>query len=135
MVNIVSACFSWLYPVWDSLCFLGLIGYSLSDVREIFDYNVFKYFLRPFFFLFFFWDPYNSNVDAFNIVPEVLLLFSFLFILFPLFCSLAVISTIFSSSSLILSSASVILLLIFSSVLLSLHVFVFFTNFFLVTDI
>ena len=40
----------------------------------------------------------------------------FLFILFSIFCSVAVISTILSFSSLIHSSASVILLLIPSSV-------------------
>ena len=63
---------SWhVYPVWDSLCLLDLIDYFLSHVGEIFNYNLFKNFLIPFLFLFFFWDPYNSNVGAFDIVPEV----------------------------------------------------------------
>ena len=62
----VFTCFSWIYPMWYSLRFLDLINYFLSHIREVFNYNLFKYFLRPFLFLFFFWDPYNSNV-----VPEV----------------------------------------------------------------
>ena len=49
----------WIYPVWDSLCFQDLINYFLSHIREIFNYNLFKHFLSPFLFLFFFWDPYN----------------------------------------------------------------------------
>ena len=60
-----------IYPVWDSLCFQDLITYFLSHIREVFNYNLFKYFLSPFLFLFFFWDPYNSNVGVFNVVPEV----------------------------------------------------------------
>ena len=59
-----------------------------------------------FLFVFFFWDPYDLNVVAFNIVLEVseivLISFnSFFFILSDSF-----ISTILSSNSLILSSAS-----------------------------
>ena len=42
----------WVYPVWDSLRFLDLSGYFLSHVREVFDYNLFKYFLRSFLSLF-----------------------------------------------------------------------------------
>ena len=66
----MSCCVSpWVYPVCDSLCLLDLIDYFLFHVGEIFNYNLFKNFLIPFIFLFFFWDPYNSNVGAFNIVP------------------------------------------------------------------
>ena len=36
-----------------------------------FNYNLFKNFLISFLFLFFLWDPYNANVVAFDIVPEV----------------------------------------------------------------
>ena len=61
----------WVYPVWDSLCFQDLINYFLSHIREVVNYNLFKYFLSPFLFLFYFWDPYNSNVSVFNVVPEV----------------------------------------------------------------
>jgi len=60
----------WVYPVWDSLHLLDLIDYLLFHIGEIFNYNLFKIFLIPFLFLFF-WDPYNSNVGAFDIVSEV----------------------------------------------------------------
>ena len=60
-----------VYPEWDSLGLLDLIDYFLFHVGEIFNYNLFKNFLIVFLFLFFFWDPYNSNVGAFDIVPEV----------------------------------------------------------------
>ena len=56
--------------MWESLCLLDFGNYFLSHVREVFHYNLFKYFLRPFLFLFFFWNPYNSNFGAFNVVPE-----------------------------------------------------------------
>ena len=98
--------------MWDSLCFLDLIDCFLSHIREVFYYNLFKYLLSPFLFLFFFWAPYNSNVGAFNVVPEVSETVSIIFILFSLFCSAVVISTILSSRSLTHSSASVILPLI-----------------------
>ena len=65
-----------------------------------------------------FWNPQNANVGTFNVVPEVSYVVFFLFhAFFPIFCSVAVISTILSSRSFIRSSASVILLLILSSVL------------------
>ena len=61
----------WVYPVWHSLCLLDLIDYFLFHVGESFNYNLFRNFLIPFLFLFFFSDPYNSNVGVFDIVPEV----------------------------------------------------------------
>ena len=68
----MSWCVSpWIYPVCDSLHFLDLIDYFLTHIREVFNYNLFKYFLSLFFFLLFFCDPYNLNVGAFNVVPEV----------------------------------------------------------------
>ena len=60
----------WVYPVWDSLGFLDLGDYILPHFREVFNYYLLKYFLMPFLFVFFFWDSYDSNVGAFNIVPE-----------------------------------------------------------------
>ena len=42
----------WVYPAWDSLRFLDLGGYFPSHVREVFDYNLFKYFLGSFLSLF-----------------------------------------------------------------------------------
>ena len=111
----------WIYPVWDSLCFQDLINYFLSHIREVFNYNLFKYFLSPFLFLFFFfWDPYNSNVHAFNVVPEVsetvLNSFHSFFICLSVCFSDWVIPVILSSRSFICSSALFSLLFIaFSS--------------------
>ena len=39
-------------------------------VREVFNYNLLKYFLMLFLSLFF-WDLYKSNIGALNVVPEV----------------------------------------------------------------
>ena len=93
-----------LYTSWTWLT----ISFSiLRKFSTIISSNIFSV---PFFFLFFFWDPYNSNVGAFNVAPDVCetVLNSF----YSLFCSVVVISIILSSRSLTHSSASVILLLI-----------------------
>ena len=60
----------WVYPVWDSLGFLDLGGYFLSHFREVFNYYLLKCFLMPLLSVFF-WDYYDLNVGAFNIVLEV----------------------------------------------------------------
>ena len=45
----VSCCAPpWVYPAWDSLCFLDLVDYFLSHVWKVFRYYLFKYFLRSF---------------------------------------------------------------------------------------
>ena len=41
----------WLHHAWDSLCFLDLVDYFLSHVREVFSYYRFKYFLGSLFSL------------------------------------------------------------------------------------
>ena len=77
----------WVYPVWDSLGFLDLGGYFLSHFRDVFNYYLLKNFLMAFLFVFFFWDSYDSNAVAFNIVLEVskIFLISFnSFFFFPL---------------------------------------------------
>ena len=61
----------WVNPVWDSLCLLDLVDFFFFYVGEISNYNLFKIFLIPFLFLFFFWDPYNSNVGVLDIASEV----------------------------------------------------------------
>ena len=115
----MSCCVShWVYPEWDSLCLLDLIDYFLFHVGEIFNYNLFKMFLIPFPFPFFFWDPYNLNVGALIWSQRSLRLSSALLFLFTLFCSSEFISTTLSSSSLIHTSASDILLLIPSRIFL-----------------
>ena len=96
---------------------LGLIGYLLFHVGRIFNYNLLKNFLIPFFFS-------SSGTPIIRMSVHLiwsqrsLRLSSALFILFTLLCSSEVISTILSSSSLIHSSASDILLLIPSRVFL-----------------
>ena len=65
-----------------------------------------------FLLVFFFWNSYDSNVGAFNIVPEVSEIVLILLIHFSFFLSDSFVSTILSSTSLILSFASVILLLV-----------------------
>ena len=73
-VSLINMCLGVLllgFNLSETLCFLDLGGYFLSHVREVFHYALFKYFLRPFLFLFFFWNPYNLNVGAFSVVPEV----------------------------------------------------------------
>ena len=105
-------CFSLGLSCWESLCFLDLIDYFLSRVREVFNYNLFKYFLSPFLFLFFSGTPIIRLLVRLMLSQRSLRLSSILFILFSLFCCAVLISTILSSRSLIRSSASVILLLI-----------------------
>ena len=59
------------FILYGTLRFLDLIDYFISHIREVFNYNLFKYFLSSFLFLFLFWIPYNLNVCVFNVVPEV----------------------------------------------------------------
>ena len=71
--SLISMCLG-LFPLgfilYGTLCLMDLTDYFLFHVEEIFTYNLFKIFLKPFLFLFFFWGPYNSNVDAFDIFSE-----------------------------------------------------------------
>ena len=73
-VSLISMCpgvFLLGFILYGTLCLLDLIDYFLFHVGEIFIYNLFKNFLIPLLFLFFFWDPYNSNIGASDIGPEV----------------------------------------------------------------
>ena len=56
-----------VYSVQDCLHFLDLGGYFLSHAKKVFNYNLFKYFLR----LFYIWDPCNLIFGVFNIVLEI----------------------------------------------------------------
>ena len=72
----------WVYPAWDSLCFLDWVSVSFPMLGKFSAVTSSNIFSGPFPSLFSFWDPYNVNVDAFNIVPEVsdcLHFFSFFF--------------------------------------------------------
>ena len=112
----VSQCVPTGLILYETLCFLDLGDCFLSHVKEVFSYNVVKYFLRPFLFFFSPGTPIMRTLVHLILSQRPLKLSSFLFILFSLSCSMAVISTTLSSSSLIRSSASFILLLILSSV-------------------
>ena len=73
----------WVYLTWGSLCFLDLDNYFFSHFRQGCDYNLFKYFLRPFLlFTFFFWFPCNLNIGRLNLSQESLRMSLFLFIPF-----------------------------------------------------
>ena len=106
----------WVYPAWDSLCFLDFADFLLSHDGEVFSFCLFKYFLR-----FFLSSPSGTPLMQMSVClmlsQRSLRLSSFLFILFSVFCSVAVISTILSSMSFVHASASVIQLWIPSSIL------------------
>jgi len=95
LVSLVVSCdiSPWVYHVLDSLHLLNLIDYFIFHVGEIFNYNLFKDFWYPFFFS-------SSGTTIVQtllhlIVPQrSLSLSSVVVILFTLFCSLEVISTI-----------------------------------------
>ena len=87
----------------------------LSHIREVFSYNLFKYFVWP--SLFFFWNPYYVNVGTLMLSQRSLRLSCFVASLATLL-SVAVISVTLSSTSLIHFSASIVLLLILSRVFL-----------------
>ena len=73
-VNLINMCFGVFclgFILFGTLGFLDLDDYFLPHFREVFNYYLFKYFLMVFLFVFFFWDSYDLNVGAFNIVPEV----------------------------------------------------------------
>ena len=75
--NILSLCLGFVSLISICLgmfllgCLLYLIDYFLFHVGEIFNYNVFKKFLIPLIFLFFFWHTYISNIGVLDMVPEV----------------------------------------------------------------
>ena len=103
----VIYCASW---TWLAIFFSMMGKFSII--------NLFKNCLMQFRFLFFSWEPWNSNFGAFDMVPDVSeTVLSSLHSLY-FFCYSEVISTILSSSSLIHSSASDTLLFIPSTIFL-----------------
>ena len=108
----MSWCVSpWIYLVWGSLHFLDLnISFPiLGKFSTVISSNIFSV---PLFFSSSSGTPIIRMLVCLVLSQRSLRLSSILFILFSLFCSVAVISTILSSRSLFRSSASVILLLI-----------------------
>ena len=89
LINMCLCEFLLGFILYGTVCFLDLINYFLSLNREVFNYNLFKYFLSPFLFLFFFWDPYTLNIGVFNVVLVVseTVLNSFHSFFFILLCS------------------------------------------------
>ena len=86
LINMSLRVFYIGYPIWNSLGFLDLGDYFLPHFREVFNYYLLKDFLMDFLSVFF-WDSYDLNVGAFNIVLEVsdIVLISFnSFFFFPL---------------------------------------------------
>ena len=83
LVSYLCLQFSVVWLLCVSLCSsLGLSCLGLSVLsghgwvfpfpfREVSIYYLFKYFLRSFLSLFFFWGPYNETVGVFNVVSEV----------------------------------------------------------------
>ena len=72
-VNLINMCLRGFTLGLSCLGFSGFLGLGWlfpSHFREAFNYYLLKYFLRPVLFVFF-WDSYDSNVGAFDIVPEV----------------------------------------------------------------
>ena len=94
------------FILYRTLCLLDLIDYFLFHVGEIFNYISSKIFSYPFFFSSSFGTPIIQMLVCLLLSQRSLKLSSVLFILFTLFCSSEIISTILSSSSLIHSSAS-----------------------------
>ena len=114
-VSLITIClgvFFLRFILPGTLCFLNLVDYFLSHVREVFSYYLLKYFLRSFFSL-----SSPSGTPIMWMLVYLMLsqrsirLSLFLLILFSIFCSVLVISTILSSRSFIHSFASVILFL------------------------
>ena len=115
-----------VYPSWNSLCFLPFGDCFLSQVKKVFSYYLFKYFLRFFLSLFSFVVPYNALLVHLICPRGFIDCLHFFSLFFSLFCSVALISTILSSGSLIRSSVSVTLLLIPSSI------FIFYFSYYIV---
>ena len=76
-VNLISMCLSMFllgFMLLETLCaswtFLMVSFLTLGKISN-FSYYLFKYFLRYFLSVFSFWDPYNGNIGAFNVVREV----------------------------------------------------------------
>ena len=68
LINMCLDVFILGFILYGTLYFVDFGDWFLSNVKEVFSYYLFMYFLRPFLSLFSFLDPYNVNGGAFNIV-------------------------------------------------------------------
>ena len=97
LINMCLGVFLLGFTLYGTLHFLDLTDYVLSHIREVFNYNLFKYFLSPFFF------SSSSGPSEIRMLVHLMLsqrslsLSSVLLLFFSLFCSAVVISTILSS--------------------------------------
>ena len=103
-VSLITICLSVCllgFILSGTLCFLDFVDYFLSHIQEVFSYYLFKqfprkqkYFSGPFSFSSPSGTPLLRMFVHLMLSQRSLRLSSFLFILFSIFCSLAVISTI-----------------------------------------
>ena len=108
----------WVYPVGDSLCFLGLGDYFLPHLGKFSTIISSSIFSWSFFLSSSSGTPITRMLEHFILSWRSLRLSSFLLIHFSFFISDSFISTFLSSISLILSSTSIILLFVASRVFL-----------------
>ena len=85
-LRLMSCCvLPWVYPTCYSLCFLDLVDYFLSQIREVFNYYPFKYFLRFFLSLFSSSGTCIMQMLVFSMLSQRFLrMSSFLFIMFSI---------------------------------------------------
>ena len=70
-VILITVCLGIGLILYGTLHFPDLGDCFLSQVREVFSYYLFKYVISPFLSLLSFWDPYNVNISAPDVVLEV----------------------------------------------------------------
>ena len=82
LISSNSLLLPWVYPTWDSLCFLDLDDSFLCHIRDFFGYYLFKYFLRSFLSPSFSSTTIMWMLMCLMLFQRSLRLSSFLFILF-----------------------------------------------------
>ena len=99
-ISLITMCFNVFLlglSILGSLCFLDLVDYFLSHVREVFSYYLFNIFSGPLLLSSSSGTPIMQMLVRLILSQRSLSLSSFFFTLFSTFCSAAVISTILSS--------------------------------------
>lgn len=122
-----------VHLVWNALCFLDLSVCFLPQIRKVFSHYLFKHIFFPFLLLFSFWNPYNADIGALNVVPGVPYTILIFKTLFSFCCSVWVISTVLSSRLLIYPYVLTKLLSIPSNLFFISFTVFFFSDWFFVT--